>query len=391
MMSDIQYEDYAQALIDKSLATYLSSHNSMKLSDDVVELVKQKDDTTLAAIDYWKQRLDAIKIERIKRNVNMSLIDIEDEDLKIIAAGLIADLNYRQEISFLRNSLEKYSINQPLFNSDNDLLTHTVSKNELIPSTLFQIDDRMANVVRFANGKYAYIDESLEPSILLHLKERGLTYYVRINPNYVYDNPSILHKREIWRAPSPKWKNAIGIKAHCTDGFSYYIPDEIDLKTCTSLEYHDRRILNIFRLEGFYERNGDGYFEMMVEELKKEEHPFLEKEYYIVGRMIHLDSIEDGEKGFDAKLKHIDLAINLYIDEGTAKSREEKRLVNRKAIVNVTPRSHILRLNNARLSDIIMFSTFFESKYLQEEWINGMFISDTNKAVIPQLSPVAAC
>ena len=68
MMSDIQYEDYAQALIDKSLATYLSSHNSMKLSDDVVELVKQKDDTTLEAITYWKQKLDAIKIERIKRD-----------------------------------------------------------------------------------------------------------------------------------------------------------------------------------------------------------------------------------------------------------------------------------------------------------------------------------
>ena len=76
MMSDIQYEDYAQALIDKSLATYLSSHNSMKLSDDVVELVKQKDDTTLAAIDYWKKGLKPIEIERLKRNVNISLIEI---------------------------------------------------------------------------------------------------------------------------------------------------------------------------------------------------------------------------------------------------------------------------------------------------------------------------
>ncbi len=178
MMSDIQYEDYAQALIDKSLATYLSSHNSMKLSDDVVELVKQKDDTTLAAIDYWKQRLKPIEIERLKRNVNISLIDIEDEDLKIIVAALIADLNYRQRICYLRISLEKYSINQPLYNSNNELLTSTVAENELIPSTLFH-RDRMTNVVRFANGKYAYIDESLEPPILQHLEERGLTYYVR--------------------------------------------------------------------------------------------------------------------------------------------------------------------------------------------------------------------
>ena len=114
---------------------------------------------------------------------------------------------------------------------------------------------------------------------------------------------------------------------------------------------------------------------MMVEELKKEEHPFLEKEYYIVGRMIHLDSIEDGEKGLNAQLQHIDLAINLYTGY-YATCREETRLENSGEKVKIKPRSHILRLNDAQLSDIIMFSTFFESKYLQDEWINGMFTSD---------------
>ena len=185
MMSEFQYEDYANDIIDKSLTTYLSSHNSLKIADDVVAFVKQKENTTLAAIDYWKQRLTAIEIEKIKRKVNTSLFDIEEEDLRINASALIEDLNYRQRLRFLENSLEKYSDKQPLFGLDSDLLTHTVSKNELIPSTLFQRDNLMPNVARFANGKYAYIDESLEPSILQNLKERGLTYYVRINPNYV--------------------------------------------------------------------------------------------------------------------------------------------------------------------------------------------------------------
>ena len=62
MMSDIQYEDYAQALIDKSLATYVSYQNTMKLSDDVVSLLTQKDDATLEAIAYWKQKLDHLRI-----------------------------------------------------------------------------------------------------------------------------------------------------------------------------------------------------------------------------------------------------------------------------------------------------------------------------------------
>ena len=181
------------------------------------------------------------------------------------------------------------------------------------------------------------------------------------------------------RAPSPKWQNAIGIKQYCEDGFSYYIPDDIKLED-NPHKYIERNFLGIFRLEGCYERRGDGYFEMMVEELKKEEHTFLEDEYYIVGRLIHLDSIEDGEKGFDTRLKHIDLSLNLYLEDA-AFDRENKRLENRSAKVKANPSSHILRLDDARFSDLILFSTFFESKCLQDEWINAMFVSD-----IPRMS-----
>lgn len=71
--------------------------------------------------------------------------------------------------------------------------------------------------------------------------------------------------------------------------------------------------------------------------------------------------------------------VEQLLYEKSLEDLEQKRLINRKAIVDVAPRSHILRLNNARLSDIIMFSTFFESKYLQDEWIDGMFTSDPRK------------
>ena len=372
MMSDIQYKDYTNALIDKSLVTYLSYHNPMLLSDEIVSLVQQNDINTLEALSYWEERLTQKEIDKVKWYGDTFLTDIK-KGLRDITSALIADLNHHQILRYWENSLRKYSINQPLFSSYQELLSHTLN-GELIPSSLFQ-KVPLKNVVRFANGEYAYIDESLEPPLLQQLEERGVTYYVRVNPYYIYDTkPPIFIKEAAWRTPSPKWQNAIGIKPNQKDGFSYYIPEDVDRDT-HPYEYMDRYFLHILRLEGEYKRKRDGYFSMMVEELKEVSHPFLE-EFYIIGRMIHLDSIDDGEDGLNAKLKHIDLAVNIYTGDD-AINRVNERLENGGKIVDATYRSHILRLNDAKLSDIIAFSTFFESKCLQEEWIKDMFTNDT--------------
>lgn len=373
MMSDIQYKNYIDDIIDKSLETYLDYLNPTTLSDDIVSLVNQKEYSTLEAIAYWKEKLTQKEINKVKWYGDTFLTNV-DKEIKNSTSALISDLNYHQRLRYLQNSLKRYSISQPLFDTNQELLSHSLNC-EIIPSTLFQ-RDHFANIVQFANGKYAYIDEYLEPPLLQQLEERGLAYYVRVNPNYLYEkHPPILIKEAAWRKPSPKWKNAIGIRHNQKDGFSYYIPDDVDIKT-NPFEYSDRYILHILRIEGEYKRNRDGYFSMMVEELKEVSHPFLD-EYYIVGRMIHLDSIEDGEKGLNAKLKHIDLAINLYI-ENDAISRMNERLENGGKVVDATCRSHILRLNDAQLSDIVMFSTFFESKSLQDEWIKDMFTGNTH-------------
>ncbi len=372
MMSDIQYKDYADVLIDKSLETYVSCHNPMLLSDGIVSLVQQNDINTLEALSYWEERLTQKEIDKVKWYGDTFLTDITKE-LRDITSALIADLNYHQRLKYLENSLEKYSISQPLFKSNQALFSQTLN-DELIPSTQFQ-KMLLKNVLRLANGQYAYVDESLEPPLLQQLEDRGLTYYVRVNPYYIYEAyPPILIKEAAWRKPSPKWHNAIGIKPNKNDGFSYYIPEDVDIKT-HPYEYIDRYFLHILRLEGEYKRERDGYFSMMVEELKEVSHPFLE-EFYIIGRMIHLDSIEDGEDGLNAKLKHIDLAVNIYTGDD-AINRVNERLENGGKIVDATYRSHILRLNDALLSDIIPFSTFFESKYLQDEWIKDMFTNDT--------------
>lgn len=372
MMSESQYTDYANALVAHSLESYLTYQNPMVLSDNIELSLRQKDSTTLAAISYWEQRISHEEIDKIKWWGDTFLTSTEKE-LRSLAAALIADLNHRQRLSYLKNSLEKYSSNQPLFVYNSKLLSHCLN-GDLIPSSQFQ-KEYLANIVQFANGKYAYIDETLEPPILQQLEERGSIYFVRINPNYVYDTrPPKLIKEAAWRSPSPKWLNAIAIKPNCKDGFSYYIPDDIDMKT-EPYEYLDRHLLGILRIEGEYRRGKDGYFSMMVEELKEVKHPFLD-DFYIIGRMIHLDSMDDGGNGLNAKLKHIDLAVNLYTGNDAC-SRLNERLENGGKIIDASYRSHVLRVNDTLLSDLIMFSTFFESKCLQNEWIEDMFTSKT--------------
>lgn len=124
MMSDIQYKDYTNALIDKSLVTYLSYHNPMILSDEIVSLVKQNDNNTLKALSYWKERLTLKEIDKIKWYGDNFLTNIKEEQRDITSA-LIADLNHHQRLRYLENSLRKYSINQPLFSSNQELLSHT--------------------------------------------------------------------------------------------------------------------------------------------------------------------------------------------------------------------------------------------------------------------------
>lgn len=373
-MNTDQYNEYLNSIIEETLKNYLVLNDPMYITDKIVSLKKQGDNLTLDAISYWQQKLTNTIKEKVKGYGDMFLSEI-DEELRYTATALIWDINYHQRLRYLEKSLQKYSVEQPLFVSNEKLLFSSLNR-ELISSTEFQ-KDYISNVVQFPNGKYAYIDELVEPYLLKNIEARDITYYVRLNPLFYYDQkPPFLIKDEAWRKPSPKWVNAIGIKPNCKDGFSYYIPDDIDINT-NGYEHYDRYILGIFRLEGEYKRLRDGYFSMMVEELKEVKHPFCE-DYYLIGRMIHLDSDESCEKGLDTKLKHIDLALNLYTGDNAIKRRNE-RLENGGRIVDASFRSHILRMNDTKLSDVILFSTFFKSKSLQNEWIKEMFNIEEKK------------
>ena len=368
-MTDTQYQDYIRGQVNTFLQKSFYKDYVTDILDELSLQVKANNPATLQALSYLQSLISQTEIDKVKWIAESLMKKDVDIALREQIAVLGSDISHNLGLYHLIKSLEKYNSAQLLFCENSELLNQS-HKHELLSSTILQREP-LSSIVRLPNKKYAYIEDCLEQPILQTLTERGIEYYVRVNPHYIYNQkPTMLIKEAAWRRPSPKWENAIGIKANCKDGFSYYIPDDIDCETHPH-EFMDRKLLNVFRLEGMYKRESNGYFSMMVEELKEVKHPF-NNGRYVIGRMIHLDSDEDGKNGMRSKLKHIDLAINLYVDND-AETRCNEHLENGGKIVNATYRSHILRINNTTLSDIILLSAFFESKCLSDEWITEMF------------------
>ena len=98
---------------------------------------------------------------------------------------------------------------------------------------------------------------------------------------------------------------------------------------------------------------------------------------YFLGMMPEEDVIHSSTltKFRKLRLKDVEL-LDMLIGKTVEIAIEKGIIKSNTIIVDATHRSHILRLNDARFSDLIKFSTFFESKCLQDEWINGMFTCD---------------
>lgn len=337
--------------------------------DFAQQLILNKDSRWEYLIKKKKPIITGYEKNKISGLISLGFFDRIDENIRETALIILMEMQYYQNLLCLQQSLKRYDSSQTLFQAYPHLLAKSF-KCEMLYSTCFTRQQN-TNIVKIGQH-YAYLNSYIPIQILNYLDNRRTSYYARINSTAIYDHvPPQRIAEEKWREPNPKWKSAIGIKNNHKDGFSYYIPDDVDIKT-NKYEYWDKNVRHIERLEGEYRRNKDGYFSMMIEEIKKVKHPFDDQEFYLIGRMIHLDSAEDGSAGMDSKLKHIDIAINLYDGEDAYK-RYNCRLEQGEKIVDATMRSHLLRINDTALSNIIPISTFFESESLTQEWLVDMF------------------
>jgi hypothetical protein len=93
----------------------------------------------------------------------------------------------------------------------------------------------------------------------------------------------------------------------------------------------------------------------------------------LIGRCVHLDTYErPGTDQHAAPLKHLDLAINVYIDDAAAR-RKDTRLCDGR-VEDASVRTHLLRVEGVPFAAIAEFARqFFHSSVLLQQWMRDQF------------------
>lgn len=288
-----------------------------------------------------------------------------------ICVGLEAE--YIRGISNLKKQCELYSEDQLLFKT-NPSLFHYVRDQELIDySAIQRIND--SEIICF-NNKYGYIDGYV-PLPTLSWMSNNRPYspiYIRVNPHVVYSAqpPQRIYESQLV-PPNPKWWHELSIYNRNHEGCSFFLDKSVDPEENMN-EYWEYHCNKIRRLDVIAKRDGNGNLSMMIEELTEEKNIVSPTEKYIVSRMIHLDTDATmGTSFLDAKLNHLDLAINVYT-EINAENRLLENLANGEKVTDASFRTHLLRIENINFSDLFDFAySFFKSKILVDEWIKTQF------------------
>lgn len=292
------------------------------------------------------------------------------EDEALAAYSIVLQAEYERNLSREISKCKPYTGEEPLFS---DRKMSEARHDELIDySELQRIND---GYIIKVGQQWASIDTRIN-SFFFHWfddcfpnKER----FVRVDPYSLSATPPKQLVTEIMIIPPKKdwWQNLSIYKGtHVGSAYMLHGGDVNDIE-----DYNDFHFLNVRRLEVSVTRNNSGNLSMMIEELTQYPHPTDTSRQYVVGRMIHLDSNAKVGTPFDnAVLNHIDLAINLYIDD-TATNRMNQNLAINGRIEKASVRTHILRVNSIPFNSLIKFAyAFFKSKKLVDEWKEAEFM-----------------
>ena len=295
------------------------------------------------------------------------------EEERVVCFCITLEAEYKKGIINEQKQCVLYSENQALFQKTPSLFQY-VRDNELID---FSVLERINNseIVSFSNH-YGYISGYVPLNLLSWLSNQypNTPIYIRLNPFAVFTSqpPQKIFESQLI-PPNPKWWHNLTIYNRSHEGCSYFLDGSAN-PTQNLTEYWDYYCRNVRRLDVIAKRDGNGNLSMMLEELIEQRNIVSPTEKYIIGRMIHLDTDATIGSNFDdSMLNHIDLAINVYTDDN-AKSRMDENLANGKKITDASFRTHLIRVENIRFSDIFMFAyTFFLSESLVNEWKDSQF------------------
>lgn len=271
----------------------------------------------------------------------------------------------------LKGRFAEYSAEQPLFADCKGLWAFVRQRQggggvrDLIDSKAFG-PSGIPGVLAFG-GRFVRIEPELHPTILDWAEQTfKAPCFVRVDPTRTYSTPPRpLLLEEIMVPADPKWWKHLDLHRSKQTACKYALPEP---STPNPLgPFWDYHVKKIRYLEAGAGRKGNDNLSMMVEELAVSR----EDDGLVLGRCIHLDSDDPRGTPFnEAKVNHIDLAMNVYV-EAAASLRLESILKDK---VDATFRTHLLRLEGVPFTALLdVARLFFVSKTLLAEWLDNQF------------------
>jgi len=342
---------------------------------DVIQKLPQVELTALLAeVRLIKNESDIKEGQRFE-SIFGGFPTIKDPIERGLIYSVVVDAERRHTVSDLRKMCAQYVQEQPLFRALPELWerireTPDGKKDFELVSTddLEFVGDFSA--VKYKN-RFAFIPHYLPSQLLAWASTTlGTKFFVRLDPwNCLDVLPKTILKEIAVRPANPSWASDMRIYRGKKEG-ARHVLEKMDEPTEENKHlFWDFHTKGIRRLEISARREHDDHFSMMIEELSAKE----EKSNIWLGRCIHLDSRDPiGTEFSKCRLDHIDLAMNVYMDE-TMLIREEQFLDEGK-VVDASCRIHLLRYNNVPFSSLLEMSRyFFQSEALTEEWIVDQF------------------
>lgn len=267
----------------------------------------------------------------------------------------------------VRRRFQPYDIHQPLFKQSpqlwsdvrDDELVHTRNLRHLGRSGLVELP-----------GGWGRLDVFLPPELLrwAQVEFPHVSTFVRLDPWFAEPEqpPEPLREAAV-RPARAGWWTTLALRNRERDGGHYVLQDSIHPSPATRDEYWEYHVRGVRSLEVHARRDSSGNLSMMLEEVADRFNGTL------IGRCVHLDT--DARPGTDqhaAPLNHLDLAINVYLDQAATR-RKSTRLCDGR-VEDASVRTHLLRVEGVPFAAIAEFARqFFHSSVLLQEWIQDQF------------------
>lgn len=362
-MDDMELDEYYR-LVDRLASECIARDTAPQ--DLLESFIARGDQETLQAVALRGQLSDGAETMRVEGLLVTGFFRRLQGEARVGAFLVCSEVRESIEQRCFQSRFALYKAGDPIFVLAPKLLQKARGA-ELIPrGALGAIhDDGTVEI----DGGFARLDPMLAPSIVHTIADAfpASDLYLRLDPEKGWDTrPPQLLLEAVMVPANPRWWRSLGLHKGQQTGARYEIlppaaaKDDID----SFIEFHVR---GFRRLETITQRKEVNHLTMMLEELEQR------SEHLMIGRCIHWDTEAPyGTSPAEAKLLHVDLAINVYL--GPQVGERLAAQMNEAQKVKTPVRTHLLRIEKAPVEVLpLLCFMFFRSCLLRRDLLINQF------------------